>query len=115
MSDHLHADPETAAELNAAAGAEVIPVEGRKLTAATPENMRRFRDLNPPRELEAGGYVEPRRCFAYSPTTGERASAEAGDYFALGAGDVLTDHNGEPMVLATERTIYRDALTGEQL
>lgn len=81
-------------------------------TLATPANMRRFRELHPGRVLRGGGRVEGRRCFAYSPLTGERCSADAGDYWTLPDDQPLTDCEGEPMILAVSETSYRDALTG---
>ena len=82
-------------------------------TLATPPNMRRFAELHPGRDLPGGGHVEGRRCFAYSPNTGEQYSASAGDYFAQPDGEPLTDSDGEPMILAVSETVHRDALTGE--
>jgi hypothetical protein len=74
-------------------------------TMATPANMRAFEDDQSPNA--------PRRCFAYSPTSHERYSASSGDYFAQPDGEPLRDLNGEPMVLALERTTIIDAMTGE--
>lgn len=82
-------------------------------TLATPANMRRFRELNPGRDLPNGGHVEGRRCFAYSPVTGEECSADAGDYFWMRDDSPLIGSDGEPMVLAVSETRYADALTGE--
>jgi hypothetical protein len=55
---------------------------------ATRENMRKYAGLP--------------GVFAYSPTTGEQYSATPGDYFWLPEGEVLTDSDGEPMVLARQ-------------
>lgn len=82
-------------------------------TLATPANMRRFRELHPGRVLPNGGHVEGRRCFAFSPLTGEQYSAEPGDYWTHGDGEPLRDSEGEPMILAVSETRYLDALTGE--
>lgn len=41
---------------------------------------------------------------AFSPLTGEEVSANPEDYFYLSPGDVLTDDEGEPMILVTEHT-----------
>jgi hypothetical protein len=45
-------------------------------------------------------------CTAYSPTTGEEASADAGDYWWLPNGDPLVDENGDPMILVRKVTEY---------
>lgn len=82
-------------------------------TLATPANMRRFRELHPGRDLPNGGHVEGRRCFAYSPGTGEQYSADADDYWQLGDDEPLRDCASEPMLLAVSETRYADALTGE--
>lgn len=82
-------------------------------TLATPANMRRFRELHPGRVVPNGGRVEGRRCFAFSPLTGEQYSAEPGDYWTHGDSEPLCDRDGGPMILAVSETIYRDALTGE--
>lgn len=84
-------------------------------TLATPANMRRFAELHPGRDLPNGGHVEGRRCFAYSPLTGERYSADAGDYWTLDDETALRDSEGEPMVLAVSETRYFDALDGEEV
>ncbi len=82
-------------------------------TLATPANMRRFAELHPGRDLPGGGHVEGRRCFAFSPGTGEQFSASAGDYWTQPDDQPLTDSEGEPMVLAVSETRYFDALNGE--
>jgi hypothetical protein len=84
-------------------------------TLATPANMRRFRELHPGRDLPGGGHVEGRRCFAFSPLTGEQFSGSAGDYWQLGDDEPLRDRDGEPMILAVSETRFADALTGEAL
>lgn len=82
-------------------------------TLATPANMRRFAELHPGRVLPNGGRVEGRRCFAFSPLTGEQYSASAGDYWTQGDDNPLRDSDGEAMILAVSETRYCDALTGE--
>jgi hypothetical protein len=95
-------------------------IEETGCTLATRRNMRAFRDANPDREITApaGGTItiRGRRCFAVSPTDpDERCSADAGDYFMIGEDEPLLDSCGEPMVLAVERCVLLDALTGESL
>lgn len=82
-------------------------------TLATVANMRQFKALHPGREIPGGGRVEGHRCFAFSPTTGEEASASSGDYFMLGMDEPLTGSDGEPMLLVTATTSYADAFTGD--
>lgn len=82
-------------------------------TLATPANIRRFAELHPGRDVAGGGRVEGRRCFAYSPTTGEEFSGTAGDYFTHADDEALTDCNGDPMILAVTESRVIDALTGE--
>jgi hypothetical protein len=84
-----------------------------ELTLATVANMRRFKALNPGREIPGGGRIEGRRCFALSLETGEQCSADPGDYFARPDDQPLVDSAGEPMVLAVSATVYRDAISGE--
>lgn len=64
---------------------------------ATPANMETLR-------IDAGEPIGCPGLFAYSPTTGERYSADAGDYWNRPADEPLRDSNGEPMVLALEFT-----------
>lgn len=82
-------------------------------TLATRRNMEKFAAENPGRKLDDGGYVEGRRCFAYSRETGEQFSADPGDYFGRPDDEPLKDSDGEPMILAVSETVHRDALTGE--
>lgn len=58
---------------------------------ATPGNMRK---------LSNGVRTPGAQLFAYSPRTFERYSATPDDYFMLADDEVLTDSEGEPMVLA---------------
>lgn len=46
---------------------------------------------------------------AYSPATGEEYSANPGDYWAQPDDWTMTDSEGEPMILVTRHTVYRDA------
>jgi hypothetical protein len=62
------------------------------LMLATPKNMKAMAVM-PGREKTA---------FAYSPTTGERYSANPHDYWNLHDDHALLDGNGEAMVLAVE-------------
>lgn len=84
-------------------------------TLATVANMQRFKALHPGREIPGGGRVEGRRCFAYSAETGEKFSADPGDYFGRPDDEPLKDSNGEPMILAVSETINKDALTADAL
>lgn len=87
-------------------------------TLATPANMRAFSEANPGRSIETPdgpAYIMGRTCCAFSPITGETASATAGDYFMMPDAEPLRDSEGEPMVLAISRTVYLDALTGEPI
>ena len=87
-------------------------------TLATPANMRKFREANPPRQIDTPDgpvTIMGRGCFAFSPTTGEQFSADAGDYWPLPDDEPLLDSDGRPMVLAVTRTLFLDALTGEEL
>lgn len=71
------------------------------MTPATVANMRAAEDAG-------------RRCFAFSPVTGEEASASAGDYFWLTDEDAaLVDEVGEPMVLVVKAVQYVDPLSLE--
>lgn len=82
-------------------------------TLATPANMRRFAELHPGKDLPGGGHVGGRRCFAYSPDTGSKCSASAGDYWTLPDDEPIRDADDGAMILAVSETRYRDALTGE--
>jgi hypothetical protein len=87
-------------------------------TMATPANMRAFRAANPDRVVQtpAGpATIEGRRYFAVSINDpDERCSADAGDYWTLSPTTAtLIDVEGDPMVLAFERTTIIDAMTGE--
>ena len=89
------------------------------VTLATPHNMRAFEDANPRRAIpQSNGCtvrIEPRRAVALSFSTGEEYSASSGDYWQLPDDEPLRDADGEPMLLATAHTIYKDALTGALL
>lgn len=91
----------------------------RAFTEATPRNMAAFEAANPARRIPQGDgsaiIIEGRRAVALSPSTGEEYSASAGDYFHLAADEPLRDADGEPMLLVTRHTIYKDAMTGERL
>lgn len=86
---------------------------------ATPRNMKAFEDAHPGRTFaDSQGkqmYVEPRRAIAISLSTGEQSSATSGDYWDHERDEPLRDSDGEPMLLATAHTIYKDALTGRML
>lgn len=86
---------------------EMLTHTGRatNYTAATVANMREFEER----------HGHDRRCIAYAPISQEEASASSGDYFALAAGEVLTDRDGEPMILVTTGAAYCDALTGQAI
>jgi hypothetical protein len=91
----------------------------RALTIATPANMRAFEARNPGRTIpQADGtqvHIEPRRAIALSPSTGEQYSASSGDYWNVPDDEPLRDADGEPMLLVTQHTIYKDAMTGERI
>lgn len=91
----------------------------RLFTLATPANMAAFEAHNPERHLTmADGStvtIARRRAIALSPSTGEECSGSSGDYWDRPAGLPLKDADGEPMLLVTEHTIYKDALTGERI
>lgn len=87
-------------------------------TYATLENMRAFEQANPPRKVDTPNgpaTVLGRTCFAWSPFTDERFSATPGDYWNMSEEECLLDSEGNQMVLVTERTLYLDALTGEDV
>lgn len=89
----------------------------RAFTWATPANMAAFEAANPTRRIpQSDGpvvIIEGRRAVALSLSTGEEYSASAGDYQQHPADEPLRDTDGEPMLLVTRHTIYKDALTGE--
>ena len=91
----------------------------RSFTLATPANMAAFEEANPSRTIPQGDgskiIIEGRRAVALSPSTGEEYSASAGDYWQHPRGEPLKDADGEPMLLVTRHTIFKDALTGERL
>jgi hypothetical protein len=81
--------------------------------------MRRFEEM-------AGGHrtidtpdgpaiVEPMRCLAYDRSTGDTFSASSGDYWQQPDDEPLTGEDGEPLILVLKRTLYVDAITGEQI
>jgi hypothetical protein len=90
-----------------------------EVTAATPENMRRFEEMaGPPRTIDTPdgpAIVEPTRCLAMDPATGDTFSASAGDYYNQPDDEPLTNDEGDPLILVLKRTLYVDALTGEQI
>jgi hypothetical protein len=63
------------------------------MTIATIENMRLNQDKG---------------VFAYSPTTGEEASADPSDYFWLPEGEPLVDEYDEPMILVTRHSVLTE-------
>jgi hypothetical protein len=84
-------------------------------TLATPENMRAVREANPDRKV-GDCTILGRRAFAVSVNySEERTSADAGDYFMQPDDEPLRDSDGEPMVLAFERSYLVDALSDELL
>lgn len=89
------------------------------LTLATPRNMAAFEAANPSRSYPQsdGGriVIEGRRAVAVSLSTGEEYSASSGDYWSAPADEPLRDRDGEPMLLVTRHTIFKDALTGRRV
>jgi hypothetical protein len=89
------------------------------ITLATPANMRAIEEANRGRTIKQPGgelvHVEGRRAMAISPSTGEEYSASSGDYWNHADDEPITDSEGEPMILVFQRTVYVDALTGEQV
>lgn len=88
------------------------------VTLATPANMRKFEERHPGRTVDTVNgpvHIEPRRATVISLSTGERFSASSGDYWDRPDTEPLRDSDGEPMLLATSHTIYKDALTGNLL
>ena len=47
-------------------------------------------------------------------TFGNEYSATPGDYFWQGEHDFFLDEDGEPMILVTRHTMYRDALLAQE-
>ncbi len=77
-------------------------------TVATVENMRQYEHAHPRTHPK----VEPRRAMALDIRTGATFSASSGDYWMHNTDAPITNRYGEPLLLVTEHTIYRDALTG---
>ena len=46
--------------------------------------------------------------FAWSPLTDDRCSANPGDYFWAAPGWTITDSEGDPMLLVTERRLIEE-------
>lgn len=124
--DHLLDDDGIGREMATADGLGAIdaPMLDRVMSdtvaaAATPENMRRFEEMaGPHRKVDTPdgpATVEPLRCLALDPASGETFSASSGDYWDRPDNEPLTNEAGEPLVLVLKRTLYVDALTGERI
>jgi hypothetical protein len=73
---------------------------------ATVANMRKhYREARTVRHEDGPITVFPVQPFAFSYGTGERYSANPGDYFMLADDEPLRDSEGEPMVLAFEHCV----------